>query len=60
MKILELPVETTIHCKCGCKFEFDTDDVEIDTIYADCIMLKHILIECPFCEQKMIIHKVKD
>ena len=61
MKILELPVDTTITCTCGCKFEFGTDDVVVDTMYADynkCY--KPILVECPFCERKWIIHKVEE
>ena len=60
MKILALPVDTIINCVCGCKFEFDMDDIELDCIYADAHFFKHIIVECPFCKRKMIIHKVED
>lgn len=31
MKILKLPFDMKIICECGCEFEFDYEDVCIDT-----------------------------
>lgn len=50
MKILKMPVETTIKCGCGCMFEFDFEDLIIKTIY--CLNEPEtsiVAVKCPFC-----------
>ena len=50
MKILKLPVDTKISCECGCKFEFDVDDVERHVcLFGDDCVYSRITIDCPFC-----------
>lgn len=53
MKILELPVDTTIECECGCKFEFDVGyDTNVISIYSDYLVGQKIVVDCPFCEKR--------
>lgn len=48
MKILELPVPTTIKCECGCDFEFNMDDLNVREMYTDGYYVKWITVDCPF------------
>lgn len=52
MKIIKLPCETTVTCKkCGCVYEFNSEDIDIikyealDHTYNYC----KIYVKCPFC-----------
>lgn len=50
MKILKMPVETTIKCGCGCMFEFDCEDLIINTIISlNGPEMIHVAVKCPFC-----------
>lgn len=52
MKILKLPIDTKIRCECGCEFEFDTDDVIVNSYYSDCNERKQYYVNCPFCKEE--------
>ena len=56
MKIVKIPVETTIKCKCGCEFEFDCDDLIVNVI---CALGNEEdsqgVIRCPFCRKDHIL-----
>ena len=57
MEILELPdnINTTIHCDCGCVFEFTAKDVELKKIHI--FGRKHIetAVNCPICGHRHVI-----
>lgn len=56
MKIVKLPVETTIKCKCGCEFEFDCDDLIVNVLYSmDYEEDSQVVVRCPFCRQDHIL-----
>ena len=58
MIIYKLPVDTQINCECGCMFEFNTDDVMSFTYYENNKEHYHMAVECPFCKDRHIIHKI--
>ena len=61
MKILKLPFENKITCECGCEFEFDYSDLEIDErifSFGNRNNIVRILyVECPFCKHKITIER---
>ena len=59
MKILELPVETTIECDCGCKFEYDTDDVTVRVVFNDWIENRWLEVQCPLCKKQYRVLNVE-
>lgn len=49
MKILKLPVDNTIHCICGCTFEFDLSDIITIPIYGVSYNYTERYVCCPYC-----------
>lgn len=58
MKILELPVPLRINCECGCSFEFDTDDLLVNSMFIDKLEVKNIKIFCPFCQKVHLLKRI--
>lgn len=70
MKILKLPVETTVVCDCGCEFEFDASDLIqhgyfISEGFRGGRTHSRLVVDCPFCkishtiQEKIIDHTKK-
>lgn len=61
MKIVKLPIgiDTRFECECGCEFEWDVDDLQIETIYSHDNMRNYYSVRCPFCKTSYIVHKTE-
>jgi redox-regulated HSP33 family molecular chaperone len=62
MKIIKAPFETIITCEeCGCEFEFDKNDIYIESIELQSFTghrtLNIINVDCPLCGKKYILNK---
>ena len=64
MKILKLPFEKRVICKCGCEFEFDYDDIMFSskTLCADeeRIKIQIATVQCPFCNKEINLQSVEE
>ena len=62
MKILKLPFEMKVECSCGCIFEFDYEEIDIQcyqnlTLDGDRHFVRRLEIPCPICHK---IHDLQD
>ena len=67
MKIIKLPYEKIIKHYCGCEFEWDTEDVDVNVTYVpsiddnSCIQyITEYYVTCPFCKEKIELRKKTD
>ena len=59
MKILELPVDTTVKCLCGCKFIFDIEDIEVNYLTLSNRVISRMTVRCPFCKTAVKLKEVE-
>lgn len=64
MKILKLPFEKRVTCKCGCEFEFDYDDIMFfsKTLYAgeERMKIQIATVQCPVCNKEINLQSVEE
>lgn len=61
MIIYKLPVTTYIKCKCGCEFEFNCADLNVDVMVSPSFEeISRVSVNCPFCKFAHILKDFKD
>lgn len=64
MKIIDIPFSNKIECDCGCTFEFEYDEMNVEALDVSSLIKTEYITElsicCPLCKRKYIFTLEKE